>query len=166
MTLLQAVAVMWLLILMLQTRGIYWNKNLCLPPERTRRVCSAVMLHSLEMTVLLSVWKQYSVFSLAVWPIWPSFPICSHDTSENLFPQSFRYSKTFFSPNKMRWEFVSHQTRQCHYSFTGLCSFCMSISNNQLLFSLFTLLYFSIVAMTTQSRTFKISQLPKISIYF
>lgn len=74
---------------------------------------------------------------------------------ETSFLQSFRYSKIFFSTNKMRWEFVSHQTRQCSLQLHWMYAFCIFISNNQLLFFLLTPLYFSIVTMTTQGRTSK-----------
>lgn len=152
MTLLQAVAVMWLLILMLQTRWAHWSKKQCLPPEKMGCVSSAVMFHALESTVLLSVsvWKQCSVFSLAVWPIWPSFLICSHDTSKEIyFPSPSSTEKSFFPPVKWYENLPLTKLGSAHYSFIGLCTSCMFISNNQSLFSLFTLLYFSIVTMTT-----------------
>jgi len=41
--------------------------------------------------------KAVVVFGVAVSPTWPSYSIHSDDTSEKLFPQSFRYSRTFFS---------------------------------------------------------------------
>lgn len=60
----------------------------------------------------------------------------------------------FFLPVKWFENLSLTKLGSAHYSFIGLCHFCIFISNNQSLLSLFTLLYFSIVTVTIQNRTF------------
>lgn len=104
---------------------------------------------------LLKGWFYFQFESSTQFSVWLFSYMLSWYFRTPLSPVLQVQENFFFPPVKWDGNLSLTKLGSAHYSFTRPCSFCMSISKNQLLFSLFTLLYFSIVAMTTKSRTFK-----------